>query len=101
MVQILFHPRAVEAVVHAYPQVKDRILEVLKLSSNGSGEWWVTSSVEWEKHTEMFDEICQALVVGWKTKREGEVTASDTIDMTESSADKEEMKKPHQTLPSS
>jgi hypothetical protein len=100
MVQIFFHPRAVEAVVHACPQVKDRILEVLKLSSSGSGEWWVKSSVEWEKHTEMFDEICQALVEGWKAKREKEVTASDKIDIKETSADEGEMGKPHQALPS-
>lgn len=81
MVQIYFAARAVNAVITARPNLKDQISNVLKLTPGGAGELWVKSAEEWAKQSDILNDMCLALVDGWKTKREGQATASNTIDM--------------------
>jgi hypothetical protein len=93
MVQVYFHARATEAVVLARAEMKEQISKVLKFTPGGAGELWVKSAEEWAKCSEVFNEICLALVDGWKMKREGEATASNSIDTSETIADVEEPEK--------
>lgn len=90
MVQVYFHARATEAVVLARAEMKEQISKVLKFTPGGAGELWVKSAEEWAKYSEIFDEICVALVDGWKMKREREGTRSDVIDTADTIADTEE-----------
>jgi hypothetical protein len=90
MVQIYFHARAIEAVMFARPEMKDQISKVLKPTPGGAGDLWIKSAEEWAKQSGVFNEICLALVEGWKTKQEREATASDGIDTPNQTIESEE-----------
>lgn len=87
MIQIYFHARAIEAAIAANPEVKEKISKALKIAANGNGELWIKSAEQWVKYTDIFNDICSALIDGWKMKREAEVTAADAIDTPEDPAE--------------
>lgn len=79
MVQIYFHARAIDAVINANPNMKEQLPKILKIAQSGYGELWIKSLEDWAKHTEIFNDICSALVEGWKLKREASETTSAVI----------------------
>lgn len=90
MVQIYFHARAIEAVLSADPNIKEQLSKILKISQSGYGELWVKSLEDWTKHVEIFNNICAALVEGWRQKREAENSTVAAIETIEKSSLAEE-----------
>ena len=76
MVQILFQARAIEAAVISVPELKERISNILRLTPSGTGELWIKSAKDWSEHSAIFEEICDAVVDGWKKKTEKGIDGS-------------------------
>lgn len=86
-VQILFHPRAIEAAVNKFQSFKEKISDRITIKRDGAAEIWVKSLEEWEELVPHFTKLCAAISDGWKKKREehvaAELQATEQPDMEE------------------
>jgi len=69
-VDIRFHPRAVEAASDNFEPIKNKFGSKIKIRPDKGAEVWVNSLQAWEELVPYFEELCQAIVSGWKSKRE-------------------------------
>jgi hypothetical protein len=72
-VNIYLHPRAIEVTKEIFISVKDNLGDRVKMRKDGAAEIWISSSDDWKKIQPYFEQICPAIIEGWKHKREQEV----------------------------
>jgi len=67
--QVLIHPRGVEAAGGS-ESISRLSGDRWELRQNGSAGRWITSAQEWGESVSAFEQLCAAIVAGWKKKRE-------------------------------
>jgi hypothetical protein len=72
-VKIYLHPRAIEVLSDTFITMKDKLGDRVKIRKDGAVEIWTLSSDDWKIIRPYFEQICPAIVGGWKHKQEQEV----------------------------
>lgn len=68
--KIQIHQRAVLAAGKGFTDFRTKLGSKAKIRPDGSAEIWVGSQNEWEKFEPDFEVLCNAIIAGWKMKRE-------------------------------
>ena len=68
--KIQIHQRAIGAAGSVFDQFKLKVGKKLGIKPDGAAEIWASSQNEWEKLAPEFDMLCQAIIAGWKKRRE-------------------------------
>lgn len=68
-VQVRVHPRAMEAASE-WLVSEDVLYEGMRVRADGGAEIWISSAEAWETAVPFFQELCEAIVAGWKKRRE-------------------------------
>jgi hypothetical protein len=69
-VQIRIQPRAVDAASGLFEGFKEQLGDRIEMRPDGAAGMWVTSLQDWQRIEQHFQELCPAIVEGWKRKRE-------------------------------
>lgn len=84
-VEIAIYPRAIEVSLDAFNSIKDMFGEKIKYMSDGGAKIWIKSLHEWQNMQSYFEQLCPAILEGWKKKREREVVEEFQEALQESS----------------
>jgi len=68
-VQVRVHPRAMAAASEVLGS-EETTCEGMNLRADGGAEIWIGSTEEWETVVPFFERLCEAVVAGWRKKRE-------------------------------
>jgi len=68
-VQVRVHPRAMAAASEVLGS-EGITCQGMNLRPDGGAEIWIGSAEEWEAVTPFFQRLCEAIVAGWRKKRE-------------------------------
>ncbi len=68
-VQIRIHPRAMEAAADLITS-REAFFEKLQSRTDGGADVWISSIQSWNENTSFFEQLCGAIVAGWKKRRE-------------------------------
>jgi hypothetical protein len=82
-VEIRIHPRAVEAATESFESFKRELNDGVKKRIDGGYEIWISSLKDWEMIKPHFENLCPAVVSGWRTKREQRVIEEQEAASTE------------------